>query len=300
MLIIFVGTELYITFMQSITNKYQPKKTFIMKKRLLYLASIMLFSALSINAQTKVWDFSTDKTNWPLNYPGVTSATPATTIQKDLLNLTSHTSSTTYFGIVAASVTTFTADGFVSVDGIKTGGSGAATNFLPTVRYFSFNVSAACTVKVWFRHGSATVGNRSVFVTSGSASYGSGTATETGGATPNIIVNANVTAAGPVYIYSDNAVTIYKIEVTGATVNTPALATKNFQKELDVAIYAKSNKIFLSNIKSSTKVNVYNVLGALVKTAQVDADSSLDISSGVYIVNAKSVDGEKSVKVIVQ
>jgi uncharacterized FlaG/YvyC family protein len=271
-----------------------------MKKKILYLTSIVLFSVASINAQTKVWDFSTDKTNWPLNYPGVTSATPVTTIQKDLLNLTSHTSSATYFGIVAGSVTTFTADGFVSVDGIKTGGSGAATNFLPTVRYFSFNVNGACTVKVWFRHGSATVGNRSVFVTSGSISYGSGTATETGGATPNIIVNANVTAAGVVYVYSDNAVSIYKMEVTGATVNTPALATENFQKQSDIAIYVKDGKIFLSNIKSSTKVEVYSVLGSLVKSTQTDADTSLDSNSGVYIVKAKSAEGEKSVKVIVQ
>ncbi|MBP6587670.1 MAG: T9SS type A sorting domain-containing protein [Flavobacterium sp.] len=57
--------------------------------------------------------------------------------------------------------------------------------------------------------------------------------------------------------------------------------------------------MFLSNIKTSTKVNVYNVLGALVKTAQLDADSSLDVNGGVYIVNAKSAEGEKSVKVIV-
>ena len=270
-----------------------------MKKKLLYLASIMLFSGLSINAQ-KTWDFSTDKTNWPTGYAGVTSTNPVTTIQKDLLNLTSHTSSTTYFGIVAGSVTTYTADGFVTVDGIKTGGTGAATNFLPTVRYFSFNVSGACTVKVWFRHGSATVGNRSVFLTSGSALYSSGIATETGGATPNVIVNVSVTAAGIVYVYSDNGVTIHKIEVIGATVNTPALAINSFQKELDVIVYSKNDKIFLSNIKSSTKVNVYNLLGALVKTVQADADISLDINSGIYIVNAKSADGEKSVKVIVQ
>lgn len=65
-------------------------------------------------------------------------------------------------------------------------------------------------------------------------------------------------------------------------------------------MYSKDSKIFLSNIKSSTQVEVYNVLGALVKSAQADADTSLDINSGVYIVKAKSIDGENAVKVMVQ
>ena len=69
---------------------------------------------------------------------------------------------------------------------------------------------------------------------------------------------------------------------------------------MDITVYAKQNKIFLSNLKSKTQINVYNLLGALVKSAQADADTSLDVNSGIYIVNAKSADGEKSVKVIVQ
>ena len=268
-----------------------------MKRKLLYLTSIMLFSALSINAQ-KTWDFSTDKTNWPLNYPGVPSTNPTTTIQKDLLNLTSHTTSGTYFGIVSGSITTFS-DGFVTVDGIKTGGSGAATNFMPTVRYFSFDVSGACTVKVWFRHGSATVGNRSVFVTSGSALYGSGTATETGGATPNVIVTASVTAAGKVYVYSDNGVTIYKIEVIGATVNTPALGVNDFQADAASNIYSNGKLVFVSNVKSDTQVDVYGISGVLVKSFTTGSDTSFDLNTGIYVVKSKSAEGEKSAKVLV-
>jgi hypothetical protein len=287
-----------------------------MKKKLLYLTSILLFSA-SINAQTTVWDFgkSTSSVNdaaataaWPIDGTGVASTTPVITVQKDLLNLTSHTNGTN-FAIVATGSATFT-DGYTGSNTLKTGGSGTATSYLPTVRYFSFNVDKACTVKVWFRHGSGSGADRTVFVTGGTSTslYGSAAAVNTAqigtplAANPlsNAIVNASVTAAGIVYVYADNGVSVYKIEVSGATVNTPALATDSFQKESDVVVYANGGKINLSNIKSSTKVEVYSVLGSLIKSAQADADTSLDINSGVYIVKVKSAEGEKSVKVIVQ
>ena len=116
---------------------------------------------------------------------------------------------------------------------------------------------------------------------------------------------ANYTGgAGNLYLFSDAGANYYKIEViaSGSTGlgNTTTLANKSFQKELDITVYAEQNKIFLSNLKSKTQVNVYNLLGALVKSTQADADTSLDINSGIYIVNAKSADGEKSVKGIVQ
>ncbi len=285
--------------MQSITNFYKPKKLFIMKKTLLYLILPMLFAASFVNAQTTTWSLGPDAIWSTRLATGVASSTPVTTVQYDLLNFTSHTSSATNFATTPANAngTTFS-DGYVATQRCATGGSGAATAGMPTVRYFSFNVAGACTVKVWFRHGSTSGVDRNIFVTDGSTVMGSAPVAFSS----NNIMTANYTTAagGPVYIYSDNGVGVYKIEVSGAAVNTPALSNKNFQKELDITVYAKSNKIFLSNLKSKTEVNVYNVLGSLVKTAQVDADASLDINSGVYIVNAKSVDGEKSVKVIVQ
>lgn len=286
--------------MQSITNFLnQQLNIFIMKKKLLLLILPVLFTALSINAQTKVWDFGNDTTNWPLS-AGIGN----NEIVKDQLGLFPIASNTN-FGAVTASGATFT-DGFTSVNRFQLNGGGGGTlgNLLPTQRYVYFTVDGACTVKVWFKTGS-NGSARTVLCTNGSELLGSGTSI--GGITPVdlVIFTANVSTAqaavGKIYIYGDTqSSNLYKIEVTGANVTTPALSTSSFQKELDITVYAKYNKIFLSNIKSSTKVNVYNVLGALVKSAQADADTSLDINSGVYIVNAKSADGEKSVKVIVQ
>jgi hypothetical protein len=270
-----------------------------MKKKLLCLVLPMLFTALSVNAQTKVWDFGNDIVTWPLS-----AGIGYNEIVKDQLGLFPIPTNTN-FGAVTASGATFT-DGFTAVNRFQLngGGGGTAGNLLPTQRYVYFTVDGACTVKVWFKTGS-NGSARTVLCTNGSELLGSGTSI--GGATPVdlVIFTANISTAqaavGKIYIYGDTASSnLYKIEVTGANVTTPVLATPGFQKELDVTVYAKQNKIFLSNIKSSTKVNVYSVLGSLVKSIQADGDTSLDINSGVYIVNAKSADGEKSVKVIVQ
>jgi hypothetical protein len=263
-----------------------------MKKTLLYLTSIMLFSALTINAQ-KTWTFG-DTSVWTTTGIASVSAGGATVLI-DQLVCAPHASSTSYFAQQAAGNITYS-DGFAGTTILKTNGSGAAVANMPAGRYFSFNVNGPATFKVWFKHGSSSGVDRTLFLTDGTNVVGSQAVafSATG------ILNVSIPAAGKYYLYGDNNVSISKMEVIGAVVNTPALANKSFQKELDITVYAKQNKIFLSNLKSKTQVNVYNVLGSLVKTAQVDADSSLDINSGVYIVNAKSAEGEKSVKVIVQ
>jgi hypothetical protein len=272
-----------------------------MKKKLLLLILPMLFAAISVNAQTKTWDFGNDTTKWPL-----TAGIGSNEMVVDQLGLFP-ISTNTNFGAITASGASFT-DGYTAVNRFQLngGGGGTAGNLLPIQRYIYFTVDGACTVKVWFKTGS-NGSARTVLCTNGTTLLGSGTSVSSlpGPAVDLVIFTANISAAqaavGKIYIYGDTTSSnLYKVEVTGANVTTPALATKNFQKELDVTVYAKNSKIFLSSVKSSTKVNVYNVLGALVKTAQFDADSSLDINSGIYIVNAKSTDGEKSVKVIVK
>lgn len=270
-----------------------------MKKTLLYFILPMLFAVSAINAQTKVWDFGNDVATWPL-----TAGIGSTEIVKDQLGLFPITTNTN-FGAVTASAAAFT-DGYTAVNRFQLngGGGGTAGNLLPTQRYVYFTVDGACTVKVWFKTGS-NGSARTVLCTNGTTLLGSGTSI--GGATPVdlVIFTATISSAqaavGKIYIYGDTTSSnLYKIEVTGANVTTPALSNQSFKKELDIAVYANSNKIFLSNIKSSTQVNVYNVLGALVHSVQVDADTNLDVNSGIYIVNAKSADAEKSLKVLVK
>jgi hypothetical protein len=222
-------------------------------------------------------------------------------VQIDLLGLVPHTSSGTYFGIYTQSNYTFT-DGIAGTGYLSTGGTGATAlgTFLPTVRYFYFNVSGACTVKVWARSGGATV--RSLFLTDGSIQIA--TVSSAGATNDPVILTGNVSAdqaaAGKIYLYGDNNFRIYKIEVTTANVVTPALGTNTFNKESDVTVYSNNNKVFFSNIKSKTNVAIYSLTGALVKSEDVNEDSGLSVENGVYIVKLKSAEGEKTVKVIVQ
>jgi len=291
-----------------------------MKKTLLLLIFTMLFST-AINAQNTVWDFGLGTTTlnsvaasnaWLIadNSTGVASTDPATTIQKSLLNFTGHTTSGTFFGIFAASAKSFS-DGYgPTVNGCKTGGGGgpAVGSYLPTVRYFSFNVSGACTVKVWIRHGSSSGVDRNVYITNGTALLGTGAVVNTTQiGTPaadnplsNTIATGTVTSAGPVYIYGDNAIYVYKIEVSGATVNTPSLANNNFQQESSVSVFSNGKQVSVTNITSETQVNVYSMTGALVKSFTTSTDQNFDLNSGFYIVNVNSAEGQKSAKVVVK
>ncbi|TDD94093.1 T9SS type A sorting domain-containing protein [Flavobacterium cellulosilyticum] len=280
-----------------------------MKKKLLLLILPILFIGLTVNAQTKTWDFGNNGGGyWPITASGVGTIGAGTEAVIDKLGLFSNDPANTgivNFGAVNASGASFD-DLYVGVNRFQLngGGGGTAGNVLPTQRYVYFTVSGACTVKVWFKTGSNGA-VRSVLCTDGSAILGSGTS-NSGGNLDLVIFTVNISAAQAlgkkIYIYGDTTSSnLYKIEVTGATVTTPSLATTSFKKQSDVMVYAKNNRIFLSNIKSSTQVKVYNVLGAVVKSTKTDSDTNLDINKGgVYIVNVKSVDGEKSVKVIVQ
>lgn len=269
----------------------------IMKKTLLCLTSIMLFSVSAIYAQTTSWTFD-NTTTWPT--AGLVSGGPTVVIEK--LGCVPHNGTSTNTFAAQQALTIGYSDGTSYTSIIKTNGSGGAVNYRPVLRYFYFNIDGNATVKVWFRHGStSTTGTRTLFLTnegSPDATLVGSTPVEMGAA--GILNYTTTTGAGKYYLYGDNSLYISKIEVTGANVTTPALSTKDFQKELDITVYAKDSKIFLSNIKSSTNIEVYNVLGALVKSAQAEADTSLDINSGVYIVKAKSSEGEKAVKVMVQ
>ena len=260
----------------------------------------------SANAQTTTWDFgnSTSTLNngtpianaWPLS-AGIGSSE----IVKDLLGLYP-ISSNTNFGAVtsgAASAGQFS-DGYLGSNRFQANGAGyAGSTFtaLPTQRYFYLNVSGACTVKVWFKGGSTSSAPlaRNVFVTDGTNSLGSAVSNSGVAA----IATVALPAAGKYYIYGDAANNYYKIEVTGATVNTPALGINDFQADAASNVFSNGQLVFVSNVKSDTKVDVYGISGVLVKSFTTGSDTSFDLNTGIYVVKSKSAEGEKSAKVLV-
>lgn len=267
-----------------------------MKKTLLTLLITMLFSATFVNAQTKTWDFS-NTTIWPL-----TAGIGNNEIVVDQLGLFPIATNTN-FGAVNQSNATFS-DGYTGTNRFQMNGGGgvAAPVYLPIQRYVYFTANGACTLKVWFKSGSNGA-TRNIFCTNGTTLLGTGTS-NSGSNTDTVVFTTNISAAqaavGKIYIYGDSANNLYKIEVTGATVNTPALGLNNFELNA-VNVFSNEKQINILNVTSETQVNIYNMTGALVKSFATSTDTNFELlNSGLYIVNVNSAEGQKSVKVLVK
>jgi hypothetical protein len=269
-----------------------------MKKTLLTLLITMLFS-VAINAQTKVWDFGNDTAFWPLNASGELN-----NIAKDNLGLLPGGSLITNFGIVEANNASFPSDGsssaYTAIKRFKLNGGGfesTATNqIMPTKRAVYFAANGSGSLKVWYKNGGS--GTRTLFVTNGTSVIASNPYTNS---TDAIIFSATYTNAfGNIYLFADQSVNIYKIEVTGPLGTTDVLSTNNFQQETSVSISSNGKQVNVANVTSETQVNVYSMSGALVKSFATSTDQNFDLNSGFYIVNVKSVEGQKSVKVLVK
>ncbi|MFN3754679.1 T9SS type A sorting domain-containing protein [Flavobacterium sp.] len=264
-----------------------------MKTKLLSLILItVLFTSIS-NAQTKVWDFGNDTTTWPLS-SGI-GINPMVVDNLGLYPIPTNTN----FGAVTANSSTFP-DGFTSVNRFQMNGAGYPSGpfqAMPTQRYLFVDVSGACTIKVWFRPGSNGA-VRTMYVTNGTVAIGQ-ESSNTGANLDPTILTAAVPSAGRYYIYGDTACNLYKVSVVGATVNT-TLSNNDFQQSL-VNVFSNGKQISVSNVISNTQVDVYSITGALVKSFNTTSDTSFDFyTAGLYIVNVKSAEGQKSVKVAIQ
>lgn len=265
-----------------------------MKKKLLsFVLASIAFTTIS-TAQTKIWDFGNDQVTWPLS-TGIGTGTAGIIV--DNLGLFPHNTNTN-FGAVNAQNNTFS-DGFIATHRFQMNGGGAAASgtFLPTLRYLFIDVDSDCVVKVWFKTGSNGA-VRTIFVTDGTALIGSAT-TNTGSNTDTAIVTANYTGTGGrLYVYGDAANNLMKLEVVGANVNT-TLSVDAFA-QVTTKVHSYKNQVYVSNVLTASEVKVYNIMGALVKSFTTTTDTDFQLNqSGLYIVNVKTEEGEKSVKVAV-
>lgn len=260
-----------------------------MKRKLLYLTAIAIFAIVSLNAQTKVWDFGT----W------TSGGAYLNTTTVDKLTIVPGAGVET-FGVVEANPFTFSEDSYAGTKRFKFGAtSGGYATVLPTSRYLSFSVTGACKVKVWFRTASSASA-RTLKLSDGVSPIGSKiSGTNPAGETGKDfgILDVDYTGgATTLYLYGES-VNLYKIEVSG--VGAATLDTQKFNKEDVASVYSNGKLVFVSNVKSDTQVDVYGVSGVLVKSLKTSSDTSFDLNTGLYIVKSKSAEGEKSVKVLV-
>lgn len=282
-------------FVQSITFIKKQNIIIMNTKLRSIIFTMVLFTGIA-NAQTKVWDFS-NTSIWPLS-AGIGN-NPMVVDNLGLYPVTS-AGGNTNFGAITANSTSFT-DGFSGTQRFQMNGAGYPSGSfvaMPTQRYLFIDVSGACTIKVWFRPGSNGA-VRTMYVTNGTAAIGQ-ESSNTGANLDPTILTATATAAGRYYIYGDTACNLYKVSVVGATVNT-VLANNEFQAESTVNVFSNGSQISVANVLSSTKIDVYSITGALVKSFTTLTDTSFEmLNAGVYIVNATSAEGKKSVKVVVK
>ena len=151
-----------------------------------------------------VWDFA----NWP-------AADGYTNQVRENLGLYACSPSAetqiSNFGQTEASAKKFS-DGYQGVNRFKLNGAGFASDpgftATPTQRFVYFNVTAASTIKIWFRGGGS--GDRILYVTDGNEVLGEMKTTNS----DPYIMEATSKGAGRIYIFADKAQNLYKIEAT--------------------------------------------------------------------------------------
>jgi hypothetical protein len=230
------------------------------------------------SSPSKVWNFS-DTTKWPLNATGI----GVTDIVNDQLGLYPVTLSTTVnYGTVGASINSFpattTTDAFTSANRFAQGGGGStstATPYMPSQRYMYFDVSGSCRILIWFKTGGS--GTRTLFVTDGTSalnSLGSANSADL------LVLKTNYTGgAKRLYIYSDQANSIYKIEVTGANVTTPSIvAAPNLSFAADTTLNNVDNNIDITFTDNPTWRAA--VTGVRIGTTILTSGTDFDISAG--------------------
>ncbi len=65
-------------------------------------------------------------------------------------------------------------------------------------------------------------------------------------------------------------------------------------------ISANKNRVLISDVTEETKVNVYSITGALVKSIKTQQNTDFNLNSGLYIFALETAKGKKAVKFIVK
>ncbi|UKM63925.1 T9SS type A sorting domain-containing protein [Flavobacteriaceae bacterium GSB9] len=93
-------------------------------------------------------------------------------------------------------------------------------------------------------------------------------------------------------------------EVPTTLVENPAF-TLSIDKAGEVSnvssnVRAIGNRVYVSDVKSSTEINIYSMTGALVKTIKTNTNTDFNFSTGLWIATVKTVEGTKAVKLLVK
>ena len=83
---------------------------------------------------------------------------------------------------------------------------------------------------------------------------------------------------------------IYEGDVNLLGIDDKAIVSTN--------IKAVNDRVYISNVKSSTEVSIYSITGALVKSFKTNENTNFSLKSGLWIATVKTFEGQKSVKLL--
>lgn len=78
---------------------------------------------------------------------------------------------------------------------------------------------------------------------------------------------------------------------------TPSLSL-NSASAVTTDIKAVGRKVYVSNVKFKTDINIYSITGALIKTLSTRTSTNFDLKPGLWIVTVNTIEGAKSVKIL--
>lgn len=269
-----------------------------MKNKLLF-SILVLFCFFNADAQTKVWNFLTNSTILPAGFTGVPGGTED--IVDDLGRFAHITSNN--FSSQSSGASTFS-DGFTSNVRANMNGGSVPEGFLPTMRFYFFDVDANCTIKVWARAQSTS--ERTLNISDGENLIA--TSSQTSGAF--ILEGANTNGAKRIFIYCEaGGFGIYKIEVNGANVNTTIpmsewlLLSTDEMHTSKFEYYIQNKTVYLKNISNVEEAFVFSLTGSLVKSVKNNSFDELNFDvqqSGIYLLTLKTKEGFQSVKISIK
>ncbi|UKM63924.1 T9SS type A sorting domain-containing protein [Flavobacteriaceae bacterium GSB9] len=96
--------------------------------------------------------------------------------------------------------------------------------------------------------------------------------------------------------------------LTGLEVPTDLYVNPDYTLSIDKAgqvskvsssVRAIGNRIYVSDVKLPTEINIYSISGALVKTVITYTNTNFNFNTGLWIATVKTIEGTKAVKLLV-
>lgn len=126
---------------------------------------------------------------------------------------------------------------------------------------------------------------------------------DTGDEAPRVMEFQAVDAQTYKLAYRGGKVRVYRMYISSTSIKSSVqalLGVEDLVSANATNVKAAGNRVYVSNVTSSTEVKIYSITGALVKEFKTNSDTDFAFKSGLWIATVKTAEGQKSVKLLVK